>query len=71
MTGSTEAINNKHSIDGGGVIRLESREVGSQEGESEGDWGHANGSGVPMTNIGSDRSIAERDSEILREDTLV
>lgn len=72
MTGSTEAINNKHSIDGGGVIRLESREVGSQEGESEeGDWGHANGSGVPMTNIGSDRSIAERDSESLREDTLV
>lgn len=72
MTGSTEAINNKHSIDGGGVIRLESREIGSQEGESEeGDWGHTNGSGVPMTNIGSDRSIAERDSESLREDTLV
>lgn len=72
MTESAEAINTKDSIDGGGVIQVESREVGSQERETEeGEWGHANGTGVPMTNIGSCRSTVGSDSDRLGEDTLV
>ena len=62
ITGSAEAIN-KDSNDSGGVIQVESRELGSQEGETEeGEWGHANGTGVPMTNIGSGCSTAGSDS---------
>lgn len=71
MTGSSEAINNKDSVNSVHAVRVESREVGTQEEEIEGEWGHVNGSGVPMTNIGSDRSITERDAESLREDTVV
>lgn len=55
MTGSTEAINNKYSVDGVDVIQVENREVSSRDEETEnGEWGHASGSGVPMTNIGTD-----------------
>ncbi|CAD6588649.1 MAG: hypothetical protein ASARMPREDX12_003397 [Alectoria sarmentosa] len=62
ITGSTEAINNKDSIEGGGVIQVESREVGSSDGKAEeGEWAHANDSDVPMADIGSDRDAVERD----------
>ena len=75
MTGSTEAINNKGSIHGEGVVQVESRELGSRNEESEeGEWGHANGSGVPMTNIGSHRSssrTAESDAGYSEEEILV
>ena len=70
ITGSAEAINK--DSDDGGVIQVESREVGSQDGETgEGEWGHANGTGVPMTNIGSGWSTAGSDSGRLEEDYLV
>ncbi len=70
-TGSAEAIN-KDSNDGGGVIQVQSRELGSQDGETgEGEWGHANGTGVPMTTIGSGWSTAGSDSGRLGEDCLV
>ena len=63
MTGSTEAINNKDISDDSGVIEVGSRETDSQDGEIEqGDWGHENGTGVPMTNIGSKRNAIEGDS---------
>lgn len=52
MTGSTEAINNKTSVDNRDLIRVESREIGSRDGETgEEEWCHANGSGIPMTDI--------------------
>ena len=71
-TESAEAINTKDSIGDGDVIQVNSREVCSQEGETEeGEWGHANGTGVPMTNIGSGRSTVGSDSGCLGEDTLV
>ncbi len=60
MTGSTEAINNKNSIDGDGVIQVESREVGSRDGEFEEEWGHTPGTGVPMTDIGRDLEVGKR-----------
>ena len=75
MTGSTEAINNKGSTNGEGVVQVESRELGSGHEEiEEGEWGHANGSGVPMTNIGSHRSssrTAESDAGYLEEEVMV
>ena len=75
MTGSTEAINNKGSINGEYVVQVESRDLGSRNQEiEEGEWGHANGSGVPMTNIGSHRSssrTAESDAGYLEEEVLV
>lgn len=72
ITGSTEAINKKSSNDGGVVLQLESREVGSRDEEiEEGDWGHAHGFGIPMTGIGSDQDAAETDSGRLREDSSV
>ena len=52
MSGSTEAINNKSPIDGGDLIQVESREIGSRDGNAkEEEWGHVKGSGVPMTNM--------------------
>lgn len=61
MTCSTEAIFNKDSDDGGGVPQVESREVGSRDGEAEeGQSGQANGSDVAMADIGGDRDAVER-----------
>ena len=41
--------------------QVESREVGSREGEAEEEeWGHANGSDVEMADIGGDRDAVER-----------
>lgn len=61
MICSTEAIINKDSGDGGGVPQVESREVGSRDGEAEeGEWGPANGSDVAMADIGGDRDAVER-----------
>ena len=55
MTGSTEAINNKDSIDGGGVIQVESRELFTRDEDvEEVEWGYPKGSGVPMTDIGGE-----------------
>ena len=72
MTGSTEAFGNKESADDGAVIQVESREVGSQDGEIElGYWGHEDGSGVPMTNIGGNRDANECDSGRFGGDILV
>ena len=61
MTGSTEAIVNNKSADGGSLIQVESRQVGNQQDEDieEGEWGHTHGSGVPLTNLGSERSTQE------------
>ena len=75
MTGSTEAINNKGSVNGEVAVQVESRELGSRNEETEeGEWGHVNGSGVPMTNIGSHRSssrTAESDAAYLEEEVMV
>ena len=72
MTGSTEAIIDNKSTDGGGVIQVENREVGSQDGEiEEGEWGHTHGSGVPMTNLGNERDIQEEESGRLTPDASV
>lgn len=72
MTGSTEAINNKDSVEGGGMIHVESREVGSGDRDAEeGEWVHANGSDVPMADVGSDRDVVERDSRRLGGEGLV
>ena len=75
MTGSTEAINNKGSVNDEGVVQVVSRELGNRDEETgEAEWGHANGSGVPMTNIGSHRSssrTAESDGRYLEEEILV
>ena len=66
-TGITEAINSGGSVNGGDLIRVESRELGSRDGEvEEAEWGHAKGSGVPMTEImgNMDRGQLGRDSEV-------
>ena len=71
-TGSTEAINSKNSIDGAGVIQVGSREVDKHYEEmEEGEWGHSKGSGVPMTDLGSERNTREEESGRLTEDALV
>lgn len=71
-TGSTEAIIDSKSADGGGVIQVESREVGSRDEETEeGEWGHTHGSGVPMTNLGNERDTQEGEAGRLTEDALV
>lgn len=72
MTGSTEAIINKKSADGGDVTQVESREVGNQDEDiEEGEWGHTHGSGVPLTDLGSDRDTQEGESGRLTQDALV
>ena len=71
FTGSTEATNTKSSTDGGGVIQVESRELGSQDGENEEQWGYPKGSGVPMTNIGRDREEGEGAPRRFGEDSNV
>ena len=72
MTGSTEAINSKASVDGGDLIRVESRELGSQEGDlEEAEWGHAKGSGVPMTEMMGSQNMRIRDPGQLGRDSEV
>ena len=72
MTGSTEAIINNKSADEGDVIHVESRDVGNQDDDNEeGEWGHTHGSGVPLTNLGSERDTPERKFGRLTEDDLV
>ena len=48
-TSSTEAINQKHSEDGGSVIQIENKELGSRDEDEE--WEYTSGPGLPMTNI--------------------
>ena len=72
MTGSTEAIINNKSADEGDVIHVESRDVGNQDDDiEEGEWGHTHGSGVPLTNLGSERDTPEREFGCLTGDDLV
>ena len=72
MTGSTEAINHKDGVDGGDLIQVESRELGNRDGElEEGIWGHANDSGVPMTDWVGDRNAGNRDLGRLERDSEV
>ena len=72
MTGSTEAINNKSAFDGGGLIQVESRELGSRDNDGgEEEWGHARGSGVPMTNMWGDGGGRHDDSGRLGGDDEV
>lgn len=72
MTGSTEAINNKDSIDGEVAVQVESREVGSRDEEiEEREWGHVDASGVPLANMGHDRATMERGSGQLGGHALV
>lgn len=62
MTGSTEAINNKAAIEDRDLIRVESREIGSRDGETvEEEWCHATGSGIPMTDIIGGAEAGNRD----------
>ena len=62
-TGSTEAINNKSAFDGGILVLVESRELGSRDQEvGEEEWGHARGSGVPMTNMWGNGRGSHEDS---------
>lgn len=69
--GSTEAINNKSTFEDSILIQVESRELGSRDNDvGEEEWGHAKGSGVPMTNMWGDgrgdygeSSRQSRDSE--------
>ena len=66
VTGNSDAISSKDAIDGGCVIQVASIEMGSRGGEvEEGEWGHVSGSGVPMTNIGSDQDTEGGESERL------
>ena len=71
-TGSTEAINNKSAFDGGILIQVESRELGSPDKDvGEEEWGHARGSGVPMTNMWGDGRGGHGDSGRLSRDSEV
>ena len=71
-TGSTEAINDKSSVDGGGLIQVESREIGSRDGEAEEpEWGHVRGSGMPMTDMLGDRKMETRGPRRLVGDSEV
>lgn len=71
-TGSREAIINDKSADGGGVTQVESREVGNQDEDAEeGEWGHTHGSGVPLTNLGSERDTLEGEFGRLTQDDLL
>ena len=70
ITGSTEAINPKSTFDGGIVIQVESRGHGSRDNEvEEEEWGHAKGSGVPMTNMWGDGREGHEDSRRLSRDS--
>ena len=72
MTGSTEAINNKSAFDGGHLIEVESRELGSRDNDiGEEEWGHAKGSGVPMTNMWGDGRGGHEDAGRLARDNEV
>ena len=71
-TGSTEAINNKSAFDGGILIQVESRELSSPDNDvGEEEWGHARGSGVPMTNMWGGGRGAQGDSGRLSRDSEV
>ena len=72
VTGSTEAINNKSPFDGEILVQVESRELGSHD-EDVGDeeWGHARGSGVPMTNMWGNERGGHEDSGSLARDSVV
>lgn len=71
MTGSAEAINKNNSIDGGGgVIQVESRDLGSRDCElEEGEWGHLHGTGVPMDDMQKNSKEGDRDRRRLGRDT--
>lgn len=72
MTGSTEAINNKSAFDGGILVQVESRELGSRDQDvEEEEWGHAKGSGVPMTNMWGNGRGGHEDSGSLTIDSAV
>ena len=72
MTESTEAINNKSAFDGEILVQVESRELGSGDKDSgEEEWGHAKGSGVPMTNMWGDGRGGHGDSGRLATDSGV
>ena len=70
VTGSTEAINNKSAFDGGILIQVESRDLGSRDQDiGEEEWGHAKGSGVPMTNMWGNGRGGHEDSGRLAGDS--
>lgn len=62
VSGSTEAINNKAIIEDRDLIRVESRQIGSRDGEiGQEEWCHADGSGIPMTDIIGGAEAGNRD----------
>ena len=72
VTDSTEAINNKSAFDGGMSIQVESRELGSLDKDvGEEEWGHAKGSGVPMTSMWGHRRGGSGDSGRMASDNEV